>query len=255
VTLAAHEISYRVGEAEILQRVDLEFTPRELVAVVGPNGAGKTTLLQILGGEIVPTTGEVTIDGEALGDMPVLELARHRAMLTQDGPVDIPFPVAGVVALGRAPHRRTEGNSAGADAAVVAKTMEDVGIGNLAARMFGTLSGGERSLASLARVLAQWSPVLLLDEPTVALDVAIEERTMAMIRDRSRADQIVVAVIHDLNLAAKYADRTVLLSRGTVVADGTPGEVLTSDLLTEVYRHPMEVVPHPLREGPLILVG
>jgi iron complex transport system ATP-binding protein len=133
--------------------------------------------------------------------------------------------------------------------------MEDVGIGNLATRIFGTLSGGERSLASLARVLAQGSRVLLLDEPTGALDVAIEERTMAMIRERSRADHIVVAVIHDLNLAAKYADRTVLLSRGAVVADGTPREVLTSDLLTEVYRHPMEVVPHPLREGPLILVG
>lgn len=255
MTLAAHGISYRVGTTEILHPLDLEFVPGELVAVVGPNGAGKTTLLQLLGGEMRPTSGSVSLDGTPLGDMDTLELARIRAILAQDGPADIPFPVGAVVALGRTPHRRTPGNSASADAAAVDRVMSEVGIHYLADRIFGTLSGGERSLVSLARVLAQNSPVLLLDEPTDALDVAIEERTMELIQQQSRDDRIVVSILHDLNLAAKYSDRTILLSRGVVVADGPAVEVLTSDLLTEVYRHPMKVVPHPLRDGPLILVG
>ena len=255
MTLDARGITYRVGKTEILHPLDLDFMPGELVAVVGPNGAGKTTLLQLLGAEMPPTAGSVSLNGTPLGDVATLELARIRAFLAQDGPADIPFPVLAVVALGRTPHRRTEGNSANADMAVVRRVMMEVGIHHLAHRIFSTLSGGERSLASLARVLAQESPVLLLDEPTDALDVAIEERTMELIRRQSRDGRIVISVLHDLNLAAKYSDRTVVLSQGTVVADGSPAEVLTSDLLTEVYRHPMTVVPHPLRVGPLILVG
>ena len=253
--LAAHGVSYRVGRTAILHPLDLELTPGQLVAVVGPNGAGKTTLLNLLGGEMPPSTGSVTIDGTPIRDLAALELARLRALLAQDGPSDIPFPVAAVVSLGRTPHRRVAGNSASRDAAVVADTMEEMGISHIADRLFATLSSGERSLVSLARVLAQESPILLLDEPTGALDVAIEERTMDRIRSRSNDDRIVVSVLHDLNVAAKYADRSIVVSRGEIVADGAPEEVLTSELLSEVYRHPMRVVPHPLRPGPLILVG
>jgi len=253
--LAARGVSYRAGSAEVLHGIDLEFIPGQLVAVVGPNGAGKTTLLRILGGEIAPSSGAVTIGGVLLREVPDLELARMRAFLGSDGPGDIPFRVTTVVALGRTPHRHGEGNSAARDAEVVAMTIAEFGIPHLADRIFGTLSSGERSLTSLARVMAQECPVVLLDEPTGALDVAIEERTMGLIRARSRAGRVVVSVLHDLNVAARYADRSVVMSQGTVVADGPPEEVLTSELLTDVYRHSMKVVPHPLRPGPLILVG
>ena len=253
--LEARGLSYRVGRVTILEPTDLDLTPGELTTVVGPNGAGKTTLLRLLAGEMAPTTGSVAVDGVPIGDVPGLELARIRALLAQDGPTGIPFPAATVIALGRAPHRRTEGNSTRHDAAVVTQTMDEVGITELADRMFATLSGGERSLVSLARVLAQETPILLLDEPTGTLDLAVEERTMTRIRERSRPDRIVVAVLHDLNVAARYADRLLLISRGRVVADGAPAAVLTSELLTEVYRHPMRVVDHPLRPGPLVLVG
>ena len=253
--LAAREVSYTAGGVTILQPTSVEFVPGRLTAVVGPNGAGKTTLIRLLAGDLAPATGAVTIDGTPLRDHGDLELARLRALLAQGGPTDIPFTAATVVALGRTPHRRTEGNSADHDSAVVRRTMDHVGIAHLAARLFPTLSGGERSLVSLARVLAQETPILLLDEPTGALDLAVEERTMAGIRERWRDGRIVVVVLHDLNVAARYADRIVVISQGRVVADGAPGEVLTSKMLTEVYRHPMRVVAHPLRPGPLVLVG
>jgi iron complex transport system ATP-binding protein len=253
MNLTAHGVSYRVGGAEILASTELAFVAGELVAVVGPNGAGKTTLLHVLAGDLHPATGSVTHDGDALQEMPALELALRRAVLAQGGPQDIPFPVAAVVALGRSPHRRAEANSARADRAATEAAMDAVGVGHLADRVFATLSAGERALASLARVLAQVSPVLLLDEPTAALDIAVEERVMAMLRERA-AERIVITVLHDLNLAARYADRAILLADGAVAADGLPEEVFTPARLSEVYRHPIEVVPHPLRKGLLILV-
>lgn len=253
MTLAAHTVRYRVGATDILASTDLEFAAGELVAVVGPNGAGKTTLLHVLAGDLHPTSGSMTYDGDALEEMPALELALRRAVLAQGGPQDIPFPVGAVVALGRSPYRRAEANSAQSDLVATEAAMDAVGIGHLADRLFATLSAGERALASLARVLAQESPVLLLDEPTAALDIAVEERIMAMLRERA-AERIVITVLHDLNLAARYADRAILLADGAVAADGRPEEVFTPASLSEVYQHPIEVVPHPLREGLLILV-
>ena len=252
--LSATDISYRVGRTTVLDGIGLTIAPDGLVAIVGPNGAGKTTLIRILGGDLAPTTGGVAIDDVDVADLPDRDLARVRALLGQGGAGDIPFPAATVVALGRTPHRRSPGNSAAEDAEVVERTIVDLGIPHLRNRIFATLSGGERALVSLARVLAQESRVLLLDEPTSALDIAIEERAMGLLRQRA-LDTVVVCVLHDLNLAARYAQRLVLLSKGSVVADGPPDEVLAPDTLTTVYEHPMRVVPHPFRDGPLVLAG
>ncbi|HSM01564.1 MAG TPA: heme ABC transporter ATP-binding protein [Acidimicrobiia bacterium] len=252
--LAARDISYRVGRTTVLSEVAFDVESGELVAIVGPNGAGKTTLLRILGGDLEPTTGTVAIDENDVAGLHEQELALMRALLDQSGVADIPFPVETVVALGRTPHRRVAGNTAARDAEVVRRTMDDVGIGHLEQRVFATLSGGERALTSLARVLAQESPVLLLDEPTGALDVAVEERTMRLMRERATGGVMVVCVLHDLNLAARYADRVILVGAGEVISDGPPTSVLTPDALSAVYRHPMRVVPHPFRDGLLVLV-
>jgi len=252
--LTAASVSYRAGRASVLRDVDLEIESGGLVAVVGPNGAGKTTLLRILGGDLAPTSGAVAINDVDISGLHEQELALLRALLAQNGVAEIPFPVATVVALGRTPHRRTEGNSSARDAEVVRRTMAEVGIDHLDRRAYATLSGGERALASLARVLAQESQVILLDEPTGSLDVAIEERTMRLLRERASGDVMVVCVLHDLNLAARYADRVILVGEGAIVTDGPPSQVLTPAALSAVYRHPMRVVPHPFRDGLLVLV-
>jgi len=221
--LAMHRVSLRVGAATIIHPTSLDLGSGGLVAVVGPNGAGKSTLLRLLGGELTPTTGRITYGDASPADLTAAE------------------------------HLRTAPPSA-ADHAIVAATMEALGVDGLRDRIFATLSGGERSLISLARALVQETPVLLLDEPTESLDIAVEERTMGILSRLARRDPLVVAVIHDLNVVARHADRCVVLSNGKVVADGPPRQALSSELLSEVYAHPVRVIEHPLRGGPLIVV-
>lgn len=248
-TVTLDEVSYRVGGTAIVSSVTVTLEPGGLVAVIGPNGAGKTTLLRLIGGELAPTSGSVRYDDEAPTTLLPAELARRRALVTGDGPTDIPFPARVVVRLGRAPHRR----DSPADGAIVDAVMESLGITGLAHRSYATLSSGERALVDLARARAQDTPILLLDEPTGALDVAVEERTMRTLRSLG-ADRLVVAVIHDLDVVARHADRVLVMHGGAVVADGAPQEALSSQLLTRVFGHPIDVMPHPLRPGPLIVV-
>ncbi len=253
VEIAATGVGFRVGEATLVADVDLELRAGELLAVVGPNGAGKTTLLRLLSGELPATEGEVTIGGAPIGRYSPTELALWRAMLGQGIPADIPFTVQAVVALGRHPHRRDPDNTRERDGTIVAAAMERTATAHLAERIFATLSGGEQTRVSLARVLAQDTPVVLLDEPTIALDVAHQERTMAEMRRHARNGRAVVAVLHDLNTAAAYADRIVLMADARIRAEGTPERVLRDDLLTSVYHQAMRVIPHPFRDCLLVL--
>lgn len=253
--IEARGVSYRVGDAVLVDGVDLVVAPGELVAVVGPNGAGKSTLLRLLGGDLRPTAGSILLGGEDTSDLAEIELAERRALLDQGSPTDIPFTAAEVVALGRHAHRRDPDNSAERDAAVVADALARTDVTHLARRVYATLSGGERTRVSLSRILAQDTPVVLLDEPTTALDVAHEVRVMAELAALTVSGRTVVAVLHDLNAAASTADRVVVMSQARIVADGPPGEVLTAGLLEEVYRHPMVVIDHPLGDGVLILPG
>jgi len=157
--------------------------------------------------------------------------------------------------MGRFPHRRDPANSSQRDAAAVQEAMERTDTLALVGRSYTTLSGGERTRVSLARVLAQETPIVLLDEPTTALDVAHQERIMAEAFALSRRDRSVVVVLHDLNSAAVHADRIVLMHEGTVVAEGEPREVLTASLLSDVYRQPLVVVDHPFRDVPWVLAA
>ncbi|GAB2466601.1 heme ABC transporter ATP-binding protein [Xylanimonas ulmi] len=249
--LRARGATVRAGDATLLDGVDLDVDAGEVLAVVGPNGAGKSTLLAVVAGDRVPDAGTVTWTGTPLAAVRPAELARLRGVLLQENHLSFPFRVVDVVRMGRAPWRGDPAQDD--DERVVAAALEAADVAHLAARTYPTLSGGERARASLARVLAQEPALLLLDEPTAALDVRHQERVLAQARARARAGDAVVAVLHDLALAAAWADRVLVLDRGRVAGLGAPDQVLTSELLTRVYAHPIDVVAHPRTGGPLVL--
>lgn len=249
----ATEVSYRVGPIALLQGVSLDVAAGELVAVVGPNGAGKSTLLRLLAGELAPSLGYVTILEDPATGISVGELARRRSFLGQHLTSDVPFTVREVVAMGRHPHRANPENSASDDASAVAAALEQMDVTHLADRVLATLSGGEERRVHLARILAQESPVTLLDEPTTALDLGHQAMVTRTLRSLATAGTAVVAVLHDLNLAASFAHRILLLDGGRSVDSGPPFQVLRADTLSEVYRHPITVIDHPYRSGPLVL--
>lgn len=249
--LAAHGVGVRYGPTVVLADVDLEVRHGEVLALVGPNGAGKSTLLAALAGDLEPTSGSVEVAGRPMTRWRLRELARERAVLTQENRISFPYDAGTVVAMGRAPWRgRPEEDL---DDLAVADAMRVTDTLALAERSFGVLSGGEKGRVSFARVLAQGTPVLLLDEPTAALDLGHQEAVMARARAQADGGAVVVVVLHDLSLAAAWSDRVVLLEHGRVAADGTPAEVLTADRLSRVYDHPVEVLAHPVTGDLLIL--
>ncbi|ROO84409.1 iron complex transport system ATP-binding protein [Actinocorallia herbida] len=250
VSLTAEGVSVRRGGRPVLAGVDLEVRPGEVLALVGPNGAGKSTLLAALCGDL-PYEGTVRVDGLPLADWRPVELAMRRAILTQTHAVSFSFAVEDIVRMGRAPWIGTPLEDE--DDAAVAAALADADAARFAGRPFPRLSGGEQARVALARVLAQRTPVVLLDEPTAALDVRHQELVFAVTRELAERGRSIVAVVHDLGLAAAHADRVAVLSDGRLTACGPPAEVLTADLLTEVYGHPIEVVPHPRTGRPLVL--
>ncbi|MEU4311739.1 heme ABC transporter ATP-binding protein [Nocardia sp. NPDC024068] len=235
----------------VLDAVDFDVTAGEVVALVGPNGAGKSTLLAVLAGELDPGHGTVELDGRPLTGWTPIDMARRRAVLPQSHAVGFPFTAAEVVAMGRAPWQRTP-RAAGDDAAITA-ALAATDSTHLADRAFPSLSGGERARVALARVLAQDTATLLLDEPTAALDLGHQEAVLTLAADRAAAGAAVVVVLHDLASAAAYADRVTVLDGGRLAAAGPPRDVLTGELLSRVYRYPIEVLDHPGTGAQLVL--
>lgn len=250
-------VSLTVDGRPLLSDVDLAVRPGELVALIGPNGAGKSTALSVLAGDVTPDTGTATIDGRPLSRIRVQELGRLRSVLLQQKGVSFSYPVREVVAMGRMPWSRRAAGAAGASGAsgdeIVAAALASTDTAHLADRDVTTLSGGELARVSLARVLAQRCRVVLLDEPTDALDIAHQEQVLALAAGLAADGAAVLAVLHDLNLAAAYADRVVLLADGRVIADGPPRAVLTGERLSAVYGHPVETVDHPVTGALLVL--
>ncbi|BDT91701.1 hemin import ATP-binding protein HmuV [Nocardia sputorum] len=240
------------GQARrVLDGVDFEAVAGQVVALVGPNGAGKSTLLAVLAGELAPSAGTVELEGRPLAHWTTLDMARRRAVLPQTHTVGFPFTAREVVAMGRAPWVRTERREH--DEQQIAAAMAVTDVAHLATRSFPTLSGGERARVALARVLAQDTATLLLDEPTAALDLGHQEAVLGLAAERAAAGAAVVVVLHDLGVAAAYADRVAVLDAGGIAADGPPREVLTTELLTKVYQHPVEVLDHPVTGAQLVL--
>ncbi|RDI55412.1 heme ABC transporter ATP-binding protein [Nocardia mexicana] len=252
VTLSARQVSVDRGAGRrVLDHVDLDVVAGQILALVGPNGAGKSTLLAALSGELDLATGTVELAGQPIGHWAPVDMARRRAVLPQNHTVGFPFTAREVVTMGRSPWARTARQDD--DEAAVAAAMAATDTEHLAARPFPALSGGERARVALARVLAQDTPTLLLDEPTAALDLGHQEQVLRLARARAGDGAAVVVVLHDLGIAAAYADRVAVLDGGRLAAAGPPRDILTTDLLSQVYQHPVEVFDHPRTGAQLVL--
>ncbi|MFI9834336.1 heme ABC transporter ATP-binding protein [Streptomyces sp. NPDC051913] len=239
----------RLGSRTVLQGIDLTVRAGEVLALVGPNGAGKSTLLSALAADIPAAEGVVRMHGRPASEWSAPDLALRRAVLPQSAALSFPFSVEDVVRMGRAPWAGVDPEG---DDTAVAQAMRQTDTTAFAPRPFSALSGGERARVALARVLAQRAPLVLLDEPTAALDLRHQELVLRVCRERARAGDAVVVVLHDLGLAAAYAHRVAILCAGRLVADGPPREVFEEGLLSEVYQQPVEVLPHP-RTGALLV--
>ncbi|WP_129135353.1 heme ABC transporter ATP-binding protein [Luteimonas sp. YGD11-2] len=247
--LALEHAALVIDGRVIVDHVDLRFAPGTLTALVGPNGAGKSSLLSLAAGDRRPSEGLVSVGGRALPEWRVRELARERAVMPQDHSVRFGFGVREVVAMGRLPHDSDPAR----DDDIVEASLATADLLALTERNVQTLSGGEAARTAFARVLAQDTPVVLLDEPTAALDLHHQERLLQHARRLADDGACVLAVLHDLNLASAYSDRIVMLCEGRVVADGTPREVLQRETIERVYRQPVLVIEHPTRGVPLVL--
>jgi len=250
-TLALLNASCIVGGAGLLREASISFAAGRFAAILGPNGAGKSTLLSLLSGQRSASQGRVLLDDAPLASHATGELARRRALLPQDLSIAFDYTVREVVELGRYPHRRQPSRL---EAEIVQRAMQAAGVAALAHRVLNTLSGGERARAQLARVLAQiWEPLpagetrwLLLDEPTAALDVHHQHAMLRLARGWAHEHGVgVIAVLHDLNLALRYADQAVVLQQGRVQADGPPGDVLALETVQRIW----QVNAFPVRDA------
>ena len=240
-------------EAPVLTDADVRVTGGEVMGVIGPNGSGKSTLLRLLCGFLQPARGTVLLDGRPLSALHNRERARILAFLPQTVAPAFTLTAAEVVILGRYPHLGPLGTPSGRDREIVLRCMRETETEHLRHRDFGTLSGGERQRVLLASILAQEPDLLLLDEPTAALDIHHQAGIFALLRGLARNGYGVAVVTHDLNVAGQFCDRLVLMSsRARIVAQGAPPEVLTPDLLSEAYESSIVVTEHPITGTPLV---
>ncbi|MGF6695093.1 iron complex transport system ATP-binding protein [Metapseudomonas resinovorans] len=252
--LRVEQLDVLRGSKQVLTGVDLALQPGEVLGVLGPNGAGKSTLLGALCGEVPAAAGAVSLDGRALGDWNGPQRARRLAVLPQSSTLNFAFRVEEVVAMGRMPHDTGRER----DAEVIAQALHAADASHLAGRSYLALSGGERQRVHLARVLAQLWPggsgqILLLDEPTSMLDPLHQHTTLQAVRGVAERGVAVLVILHDLNLAARYCDRLLLLADGRPYVLGTPEQVLQAEPLKAVFGLEVLVQRHPERGHPLIV--
>lgn len=250
-SLSAHSLVYAVHGKRLVDEVTMQLFPGKILALVGPNGAGKTTLLRLLAGELEPDQGQVYLDGEPLTARSRRDRAQRLAVLPQHSTLTAALTSLEVVLLGRAPH--ANGGAGPTDLVVAREALASMDATHLSDRVFPSLSGGEQSRVQAARVLAQiWNPpvdggsrFLLLDEPTAALDYSHQHDLLSWMRRLTLNGIGVLVILHDLNLAARYADKILVLRGGRPVAEGSPDEVYRNDLLSEVFGMPLSIFHHP----------
>jgi len=233
-TLIVEGLSAALGGRRVLSGLDLSFAPGRLHGLLGPNGAGKSTLLRVLAG-LVPHAGRASIGPDAIAALPAGIRARRIAWLPQEHDVHWPLPVREVVALGRMPHGATLDRMGDADRAAVARALERTDMTAMADRPVTALSGGEKARALLARALATEAEILLADEPAEGLDPLHRLTVMEALRREARSGRIVIAVLHDLGLAARFADTVALMRPDAPAIQGAPATVLVPDRLREVF--------------------
>jgi iron complex transport system ATP-binding protein len=253
--LEAVEAGYPGGgsAAPVLYGVDLRIDPGEVVALIGPNGAGKSTLLKVAGGGLRVTAGRVRLGERDLAALGPRDIARQVAVVSQDGPVPVGLRVRDMVALGRTPYLRRLLGPTARDRTATDWALAAAGVVELADRFVEQVSGGERQRVILARALAQEPQLLLLDEPTANLDLYHQVAMLEVVRGLARDQGLgVLAAVHDLQLAALFCDRVVLLSGGRIVAQGSPEAVLTESLLLATFGQRVALSAHPTHGVPLV---
>jgi iron complex transport system ATP-binding protein len=252
--LQAAGVTLGYGERTVVERLDLGVEAGTVTTIIGPNGCGKSTLLRALGRLLKPQGGEVLLDGKRIDRMPTREVAKVLGVLPQAPTAPEGLTVADLVARGRHPHQTWYRQWSSGDEEAVARALEMTGLADLAERPLEELSGGQRQRAWISMALAQGTDLLLLDEPTTFLDLAHQVEVLELVRHLHRqAGRTIVMVLHDLNLAARYADRLVAMRHGRVVAAGDPHEVLTEELLREVFDLDAKVIPDPVAGTPLVV--
>lgn len=249
--ISVRHVSVKRGPRLVVQDASLEVIPGTCVALVGPNGCGKSTLVAAICGDLAYAQGAITIDGHDVATSKAMQLAQLRAVMTQNTHVAFGFTVAEVVSMGRSPWRSTD--DAMSDEAVVTRALTQVDLLHLAQRPVQALSGGELARVAMARVLTQETNVMILDEPTAALDLKHQVQLLRCVKNRTRSGAAALVVLHDLTLAADFADEIVVMSDGHIVAQGTPDAVINAPLLTEVYGVKVLTVPHPITGRPIVV--
>ncbi|MEU3935017.1 ABC transporter ATP-binding protein [Streptomyces sp. NPDC029044] len=247
--LVIDTVTLTAGAHRLVEDVSLTARPGEVIGLVGPNGSGKSSLLRAVYRVLRPTTGRVGIDGTDAWSLPVRQLARTVAAVVQESGGDFDLTVREVVAMGRTPHKRLLDGDTPEDADLIESALATVDATGLAHRPFDRLSGGERQRVLIARALAQQPSLLVLDEPTNHLDIRHQLDVLGTLRGLPAT---VLVALHDLNLAAYYCDRLYVLSDGEVTASGPPTEVLTPQLLADVYGVTSEVTVHPRTGAPQV---
>ena len=236
------EVTVELGGKPVVREVASTVADGEWLALIGPNGAGKTTLLRAIA-RLVPFRGEIQLAGRSLTELSRGELARLVAVVPQDPSTPPWMTVAEYVLLGRTPHLGPLAKEGARDRDAAARALGRLDLLDFASRRLGTLSGGERQRAVVARALAQEAPIVLLDEPTAALDIGHQQQALELLDGlRAESGLTLVAAMHDLTLAAQYADRMLLLDAGRVAADGAPADVLTEAMIAEHYGAAIDVV-------------
>jgi iron complex transport system ATP-binding protein len=255
--IRAHQISYRHKEFHILDGIDITLEYGEFLAIVGPNGAGKSSLLSILANE-VKSEQKILFKNKNISDWNVRELSKHKAKFSQHNSNDIPLEVKDVVMMGRYPYFDAQPKQE--DHEAMNNMMYETDVFHLKQREYNTLSGGEKQRVHLSRVMAQLQndiahKLLFLDEPLNNLDVKHQYKALEIIKKFTKKTNSAVVVLHDLNLAAQYADKILLMKSGKTAAFGTPEEVFTAENISHAYNFPCTICAHPITHNPMIIFG
>ncbi len=253
--LQAEGLVFSYNSHPLLEGIDLSLGRGDLVGMIGPNGSGKTTLLKLLSGILRPQRGQVSLQGQPLRAHTRRQIAQRIAVVPQELQVPFSFSAREIVEMGRTPHVRPWHGETALDRQVVEQVMDATDTAPLAERLFNELSGGEQQRVVIAMALAQEPEVLLLDEPTVHLDINHQVEILELLTQLNRERGLtVLATMHDLNLASLYFGRLAMLNQGHIVAEGAPGDVLREDRLREIFGAQVQVQPHPTRQRPQVIV-
>lgn len=239
MNITAENIKMKIGDNEILKGVSIDSKNREFVGIIGPNGSGKSTLLKSIYRILKPNDGCIKLGDMDISKMSIKESAKKMAVVSQHNYYNFDFTVKEVVSMGRSPHKKNLERDNIEDFEIVKESLQKVGMSEFSNRSFSTLSGGEQQRVILARALAQKTPCLILDEPTNHLDIKYQLSLLNIVKS---LDLTVISAIHDLNIAAMYCDRLFVMKDGQIVASGTPQDILTKELIKEIYEIDVDII-------------